>query len=72
MTDDFLFRVCSKFSPFYTTVINVVFWTVSIVPAAFTVWGVQGVRTSEESQESGLEKIAEEQVVGEKGNEAKV
>ncbi|KAK4450147.1 major facilitator superfamily domain-containing protein [Podospora aff. communis PSN243] len=31
----------SKFSPFYTTVINVVFWTVSLVPAFFTIWEVQ-------------------------------
>ncbi|KAB5585028.1 hypothetical protein GE09DRAFT_1166021 [Coniochaeta sp. 2T2.1] len=28
----------SKFSPFYTTVINVVFWTLSLIPAAVTIW----------------------------------
>ncbi|KAK8035842.1 major facilitator superfamily domain-containing protein [Apiospora marii] len=31
----------SRFSPFWTAVINVVFWTVSLVPAYFTVWDVQ-------------------------------
>ncbi|KAK1827019.1 major facilitator superfamily domain-containing protein [Podospora conica] len=31
----------SKFSPFYTTVINVVLWTVSLAPAAYAVWGVE-------------------------------
>ncbi|KAK8087898.1 hypothetical protein PG997_002859 [Apiospora hydei] len=29
----------SRFSPFWTAVINVVFWTLSLVPAFFSVWG---------------------------------
>lgn len=32
----------SKFSPFYTTVINVVFWTISLFPAVLTIWKVEG------------------------------
>ncbi|KAH6967399.1 hypothetical protein EDB82DRAFT_563204 [Fusarium venenatum] len=32
----------SKFSPFYTTVINVVFWTLSLFPAFVTIWKVEG------------------------------
>ena len=30
----------SKFSPLYTVVINVVFWTVSLVPAAYTIFQI--------------------------------
>lgn len=32
----------SKFSLFYTVVIDCVFWFVSLIPAAYTVWQVQG------------------------------
>lgn len=56
----------SKFSPFYTTVINVVLWTVSLVPAAFAVWGVEDKRVLEEKEEhasSGEEVV----VAAEKG-----
>src|SRR5690606_13130864 len=60
---------CSKFSPFYTTVINVVFWTVSLVPAAFTVWGVQGVQTHKDNRESGSEDLPGELVEDEKKSE---
>ncbi|KAK8055598.1 MFS general substrate transporter [Apiospora rasikravindrae] len=35
----------SRFSPFYTAVINVVFWTLSLVPACISVWEVQGRKT---------------------------
>ena len=52
--------VRSKFSPFYTTVINVVFWTASLVPASFAVWDVQQVKTYEDSRESGVEDIVEQ------------
>jgi MFS family permease len=38
----------SKFSPFYTTVINVVFWTLSLIPAAVTIWEVQDRKHVEE------------------------
>lgn len=62
--------MCSKFSPLYTTVINVVFWTVSLVPAAFTVWGVEGVKTHEDSQESAGEDVVGEPVKDEKDSEA--
>lgn len=41
--------MCSKFSPFYTTVINVTFWTVSLVPALITIWEVQDKKTLAES-----------------------
>ena len=61
---------CSKFSPFYTTVINVVFWTVSLVPATFTVWGVEGVKTYEDPQDSGVEEVTVEPAGDEKKNEA--
>lgn len=54
--------MCSKFSPFYTTVINVVFWCVSLVPASFAVWDVHDVKTYEDSQESGVEDIVVEKV----------
>lgn len=64
-----MLRCASKFSPFYTTVINVVFWTVSLVPATVTVWGVEGVGTHEDPQDSGTEKISVEPAVGEKKDE---
>jgi hypothetical protein len=35
-------KLSRKFSPFYTTVINVVFWTLSLFPAFLTVWKVEG------------------------------
>lgn len=61
-----LMTECSKFSPFYTTVINVVFWTVSLVPAAFTVWGVQGVQTHRDNGETGGEDVPAELTEDEK------
>lgn len=45
----------SKFSPFYTTVINVVFWTVSLIPAAFAIWDVEDRRKLDQERESELE-----------------
>lgn len=36
----------SKFNLFHTTVINVVFWTVSLVPAFYTIWEVQDRKTA--------------------------
>ncbi|KAK3690306.1 major facilitator superfamily domain-containing protein [Podospora appendiculata] len=42
----------SKFSPFYTTVINLVFWTVALVPAAFTIWEVQERKEFASSEDS--------------------
>ncbi|KAK7968981.1 MFS general substrate transporter [Apiospora saccharicola] len=53
----------SRFSPFWTTVINVVFWTVSLVPAYFAIWEVQDRKTTttpsagEISEEGGAENI---------------
>jgi hypothetical protein len=44
--------VTSRFSPFYTTVINVVFWTLSLIPAVFTIWGVEDKATAVASTES--------------------
>lgn len=34
--------IASKFSPFYTTVINVVFWTLSLFPAVMSIWNIEG------------------------------
>lgn len=50
----------SKFSPFYTTVINVVFWTVSLVPALLTIWEVQDKKTAIETQEFSSDGLAGE------------
>lgn len=61
--------MCSKFSPLYTAVINVVFWTVSVVPAAFTVWGVQGVKTHEATPAPSSEDETGAPVKGEKESE---
>ncbi|KAK8050698.1 UNC93-like protein [Apiospora phragmitis] len=36
----------SRFSPFYTAVVNVVVWTLSFVPAFFAVWEVQDRKTA--------------------------
>ena len=47
-----------------------VFWVVGVVPAAFTVWGVQDVKTVEDSQESSGEEAVAQPVVDEKQNEA--
>ncbi|RSL43056.1 hypothetical protein CEP54_015236 [Fusarium duplospermum] len=49
----------SKFSPFYTTVINVVFWTASLFPALLTIWKVED-RVSYESEADGLPENATE------------
>ena len=46
---------CSKFSPFYTTVINVTFWTVSLVPALVTIWEVQDKKILVQSSAAGSE-----------------
>ena len=43
----------SKFSPLYTTVINVTFWTVSLVPALLTIWEVQDKKTLTENPSAG-------------------
>jgi hypothetical protein len=56
----------SKFSPFYTTVINMVFWAVSLVPAFITIWEVQDRKIVEkgvsgESETDG--QISEKAVV---------
>ncbi|CAG9944844.1 unnamed protein product [Clonostachys rosea f. rosea IK726] len=40
----------SKFSPFYTTVINVIFWTLSLFPAAVTIWAVEDRKQYPESE----------------------
>ena len=61
--------LCSKFSPFYTTIINVVFWTVSLVPAAFAVWDVEDISTCEDKG-SGVEVL--EQVAEKKDTESQV
>ena len=42
--------VSSKFSLFHTTIINVVFWTVSLVPAVFTVLEVQDRKIATEAE----------------------
>jgi len=53
----------SKFSPFYTTVINLVFWTLSLVPAYISVWGVKDRRVVEkETVESEPEELVSEKV----------
>ncbi|KAK0619693.1 hypothetical protein B0T14DRAFT_566518 [Immersiella caudata] len=51
----------SKFSPFYTTLINVVFWTVSLVPDVSTIWDVEDRKVVEEKQVSG-ETESDEQI----------
>lgn len=45
----------SRFSPFYTTVINVVFWTLSLIPAVFTIWGVEDKATAVASTPERIE-----------------
>ena len=45
----------SKFSPFYTTVINVVIWTVSLIPASYAIWEVQDRRRLDEEVEAEAE-----------------
>ena len=64
------FLVRSKFSPFYTTIINVVFWTVSLVPAAFPVWDVEGISAHEDSQGPGVKVV--EQLAEKKDTESQV
>ncbi|KFH45339.1 Protein of unknown functionlike protein-like protein [Hapsidospora chrysogenum ATCC 11550] len=44
-----------KFSPFYTTVINVTFWTVSLVSVLVTIWEVQDKKILVESPAAGSE-----------------
>lgn len=41
--------LCSTFSPFYTTVINVVLWTLSLIPAVFTIWQIDDKKSASES-----------------------
>lgn len=53
-------------------VINVVFWTVSLVPASFAVWDVQDVKTYEDSQESGVEDVVVEPVDEKKNGASRV
>lgn len=43
--------VSSKFPLFQTTIINVVFWTVSLVPALITVWEVQDRKIATEAHD---------------------
>jgi hypothetical protein len=52
----------SKFSPFYTTVINVVFWTLSLIPAAITIWEVEDRKMVGEEHESEVETSDVERV----------
>lgn len=47
----------SKFSPLYTVVINVVLWTVSLVPATITIWEIQGRRIHPDSEQSATEEL---------------
>lgn len=42
----------SKFSPFYTVVINVIFWTLSLIPAFFTIWKVEDRTNYDGTQET--------------------
>ncbi|SPN98638.1 related to DUF895 domain membrane protein [Cephalotrichum gorgonifer] len=56
----------SKFSPFYTTVINLVFWTVSLIPAVFSIWAVEDKRTLVEGQDSASEDAVVEALAEEK------
>ncbi|KXJ85552.1 major facilitator superfamily domain-containing protein [Microdochium bolleyi] len=58
----------SKFSPFYTTVINVVFWTVSLVPAAVSIWEIQGRK--ELAPESASDSGAADGIADEKAEPA--
>jgi uncharacterized membrane protein len=47
----------SKSSPFYATVINVVFWTVSVLPTVLTIWKIEGrVNRDDESNSSAGKK----------------
>jgi hypothetical protein len=46
----------SKFSPFYTTVVNLVIWTLSIIPAVFAIWQVDDRRTAVERVEHSGEE----------------
>jgi hypothetical protein len=61
-------RNVSKFSPFYTTVINVVFWTLSLIPAVFTIWEVKERKTYPEDHDSSPEEAAIPAVSDEKNH----
>jgi len=50
----------SKFSPFYTTVINVVFWTLSLFPAIVTIWEVDERTPSSPEQEFPIDDDTKE------------
>ncbi|KAL8297914.1 hypothetical protein RB597_007089 [Gaeumannomyces tritici] len=59
----------SKFNLFHTTIINVVFWTVSLVPAFYAIWEVQDRKRA--GSESELEpRPAEPAAVDEKVEKA--
>jgi hypothetical protein len=62
--------VCSKFSPFYTTIINVVFWTTSLIPALFTIWAVQDKKTFAQPELSSSENNVTGEMEGEEKQEA--
>lgn len=48
----------SKFSPFYTTVINVVFWTLSLFPAVMSIWKIEGRK--EYASDVSSDKVVDE------------
>jgi hypothetical protein len=47
----------SRFSPFNTTIINVVFWTLSLIPALFPIWAVQDKKTFAEADVASSEDV---------------
>lgn len=54
----------SRFSPFYTTVINLVLWSVSLVPAVITIWEVEDKATAvaaDSQSEADVDRVDEKQ-----------
>lgn len=60
-------QMTSKFSPLYTTVINVVFWTLSLIPAAFTIWEVEDRKSYSDSDSAAEDPVANNITDGKKG-----
>jgi len=50
--------LASKFSPFYTTVINLLFWTLSLFPAVMSIWKIEGRK--EYVSEAASDKVVDE------------